>query len=67
MFANQNQQAFDAEGQVIDHNVEWKGFDDGDKNRILVSEEGVYSFWIEAVSNDTNNSSSLYGALQLYQ
>jgi parallel beta-helix repeat protein len=54
-------------GTPADHVVEWKGYDPSDTNDILVSNEGVYTFTIEA-TGATSGITSLYrGALQLYQ
>ena len=54
-------------GEAQVHEVEWKGYDSSDSNRILVSEEGVFSFWIEATSTITGASTAYYGSVQLYK
>ncbi|WP_444905893.1 LamG-like jellyroll fold domain-containing protein [Microbulbifer sp. SSSA008] len=64
---NQLQAANDSDGAVATHEVEWTGYEESDGNAIMVSDEGVYSFWIEATSATTGASTTYYGALQLYQ
>ncbi|WP_444944680.1 right-handed parallel beta-helix repeat-containing protein [Microbulbifer sp. ZKSA006] len=64
---NQLQVANDSDGAIATHEVEWKGYDESDGNAIMVSDEGVFSFWIQAISATTGASTTYYGALQLYQ
>jgi len=60
------QQAADNTGTPIDQLVEWRGYDLNDTNNILTSEEGTYTFTIEATSVATNLSALYRGALQLH-
>lgn len=54
-------------GQPADHVVEWKGYEDMDTNDILVSEEGSYTFAIQATGVTTGRTALYRGALQLWQ
>jgi hypothetical protein len=54
-------------GSPVDHTVEWRGYDTGDTNDILVTSEGTYSFIIQATSAATGSSATYRGSLQLYQ
>jgi len=56
-----------ADGTPIDQAFTWDGLDDADRNNVLVSEEGSYTFVIQAASQETGFSSTYRGALQLYQ
>jgi parallel beta-helix repeat protein len=56
------------QGELAVHEVQWKGYDDAvDPNRMLVSKQGVYSFWIKATSQITGVSSTYFGVIRLYQ
>ncbi|WP_190238480.1 FlgD immunoglobulin-like domain containing protein [Marilutibacter maris] len=67
-------QANDAGGNPLDHVVEWRGYDTQGAggqptsvNQVLVSEEGAYTFAIQARSAE-NQSASLYrGVVNLYR
>jgi hypothetical protein len=54
-------------GQPVDYVVEWKGYEDPETNKILVSEEGSYTFAIQATSVATGANALYRGALQLWQ
>jgi parallel beta-helix repeat protein len=56
-----------AAGSPADHVVEWLGYDPVDTNDILVSNEGVYTFTIQATSVATGATTLYRGALQLHQ
>lgn len=61
------QQAEDGMGGALNHSVEWRGYDLQDTNQILTSDEGVYTFVIEAESPASGLSSLYRGALQIRQ
>jgi hypothetical protein len=48
------------------HTVDWRGHDAVDTNNILVSEEGLYTFSIEATSAASGLTTVYRGALKLY-
>jgi hypothetical protein len=54
-------------GQPVDYEVEWKGHDQLDTNDILVSEEGSYTFAIQATSVGSGATALYRGVLQLMQ
>jgi hypothetical protein len=54
-------------GSPANHEVEWRGYDPGDTNDILVSGEGVYTFTIQATGAVSGQTALYRGALQLYQ
>ncbi|MCP4490583.1 MAG: hypothetical protein GY820_25200, partial [Gammaproteobacteria bacterium] len=57
----------DGGGEPLVHGVQWSGYETGDPGRILVSSEGVGSFWIRATSAVTGKSTEYRGSLQMYQ
>ena len=63
----QLKQALDGGGQPLSHTVEWRGHDPVDTNQILVSDEGVYTFTIEAESVDSGLTTLYRGVLQVRQ
>jgi hypothetical protein len=67
VLTNAEMQAARSGGQPVDHALEWKGYQDADTNDILVSEEGSYTFAIQATSVATGASTLYRGALQLWQ
>jgi hypothetical protein len=54
-------------GAPADYVVEWKGYDDLDTNEILVSEEGLHTFVIEATGAQSGATALYRGALQVWQ
>lgn len=54
-------------GQPVDHQIEWKGYDELDTNDILVSGEGSYTFAIEATGAVSGATTVYRGVLQLWQ
>jgi hypothetical protein len=50
----------------VDHALEWKGYDDQDTNDILVSDEGAYTFAIQATGTATGATTLYRGSLQLW-
>jgi hypothetical protein len=54
-------------GQPLDHAIEWKGYDDLDTNDILVSDEGSYTFTIQATGVASGATTLYRGALQLWR
>jgi hypothetical protein len=64
---NELRQATDGGGAPIDHAVQWFGYDAADPNAILVSDEGAYTFTIEATSAATGLTSLYRGVLQTRQ
>ncbi len=65
--SNELQNAQDGGGQPLDHVLEWRGYDPADTNNILVSEEGTYTFVIQATSVASGIATTYRGALQLYR
>ena len=59
--------AVDGGSTPIDHPFEWQGHNGTDTNDILVSEEGAYTFVIEATGVSTGYTSTYRGILQLYR
>lgn len=51
----------------IDYTVEWKGYNAGDPNAVLVSAEGAYTFTIEATIPGTSYKSLYRGVLNVVQ
>jgi hypothetical protein len=51
----------------VDHSIQWKGYDDLDTNDILVSDEGPYTFSIQATATATGATTLYRGILQLWQ
>jgi hypothetical protein len=62
---NELQQARDGGGAPVDHSVEWRGYDAADTNHIVTPDEGVFTFTIEARSQQTNVSTLYRGVLQI--
>jgi hypothetical protein len=56
-----------AQGTPQDHVVEWRGNQAGDPNLLKTSDEGAYTFAIQARSPVTNRTSLYRGVLQIYQ
>jgi hypothetical protein len=52
-------------GQPIDHVVEWRGYDPQNTNHISTSDEGVFTFTIEATSSESYLSTLYRGVLQI--
>ena len=61
------QAAVDGGGNPVDHTVEWLGYLPGDVNSIMTTDEGTYTFIIEATGVQSNLTSVYRGALQLFQ
>ncbi|MFA0813404.1 FlgD immunoglobulin-like domain containing protein [Microbulbifer epialgicus] len=59
--------AQDGEGNALLHEVEWRGYDDSDPNAVLVSDEGAYTFAIQATSPESGESSLYRGIVNLYR
>ncbi|MEX2964339.1 FlgD immunoglobulin-like domain containing protein [Microbulbifer sp. TYP-18] len=59
--------AQDATGEALLHEVEWRGYNDTDSNAIVVGDEGVYTFAIQAQSPETGESSLYRGVVNLYR
>ncbi|MFA0814087.1 hypothetical protein, partial [Microbulbifer epialgicus] len=57
--------ANDEEGNALLHEVEWRGYNDSDPNAVLVGDEGVYTFAIQAVSPETGESTLYRGVVSL--
>lgn len=64
---NEPQSALDTAGQPLDHVVSWTGYVAGDTNNILTSEDGPYTFTIEATGTSTGFKTLYRGILQLAQ
>lgn len=64
---NELKAASDINGDPVDHVVEWLGYSAADTNNILVSEDGAYTFTIEATSVATGQTSVYRGVLQIRQ
>ena len=54
-------------GVPADHVVDWYGYNPVDRNNILVSDEGPYTFVIQATGQLTGITTTYRGVLQLYQ
>jgi len=67
LLSNVFQQANDAQGNPIEHVVKWDGIDLPGSNNIKVTDEGPYTFAIEATSNTTGLTKLYRGVIQLYQ
>lgn len=63
----QLQLALDGLGLPLNHVVEWRGHAPLDTNQILVADEGVYTFTIEAESVASGRSTLYRGVLQVRQ
>lgn len=61
------QQGFDADGNPIDHEIEWKGYNDATPNEILTAPDGPYTFVLEAESQVTGHSDVYRGVLNIRQ
>ncbi|MEX2964338.1 right-handed parallel beta-helix repeat-containing protein, partial [Microbulbifer sp. TYP-18] len=59
--------AQDATGNALLHEVEWRGYSEADPNAIVVGDEGVYTFAIQAQSPETGESSLYRGVVNLYR
>ncbi len=62
---NQLQTALDGGGQPLDHTVQWLGYDSSNPNLVLTSGEGVFTFTIQARSQQTNLTTLYRGVLQI--
>jgi parallel beta-helix repeat protein len=67
VLVNNELQGAQSGGVPLNHEVDWKGFEDADTNNILVAGEGTYTFTIQATSVATSLSTLYRGALQLWQ
>ena len=67
VLVNNELQSAQSGGAPLNHEVEWKGFEDADTNNILVAGEGTYTFTIQATSVATSLATLYRGALQLWQ
>lgn len=59
--------AEDINGDPADHVVEWRGHDLADTNNIQVSQDGAYTFTIEATSVASGESTLYRGVVQIQQ
>lgn len=64
---NVTQPAKTGGGAPIDYTVEWKGYNAGDPNAMLVSANGAYTFAIEATIPGTSYKSLYRGVLNVVQ
>ncbi len=64
---NQPTVAKDAGGAVVDHVVEWRGYDPLQPSLPRVAPEGVYTFAIEATSSQSGQKSIYRGVVNVYQ
>jgi hypothetical protein len=61
------QPAKDSGGVSVDYTVEWKGYNSGDPNAMLISDNGAYTFAIEATVPGTSYKSLYRGVLNVVQ
>ncbi len=61
------QLANNPDGTPVDHTVEWTGYDVADPNNIQISEEGAYTFAIQATSVASGYSTLYRGVIQMRQ
>ncbi len=59
--------AVDGQGAPVNHQVEWRGNEATDPNRMRTTAEGAYTFTIQARSPITNRTTLYRGVLQIYQ
>ena len=67
MINNELRFAEDGGGNPLDHAVQWLGHDGTDTNEILVTDEGVFTFTIEATSVASGQTALYRGVLQIRQ
>jgi len=53
-------------GLPIGHIIEWTGYEASDTNNILISDEGAYTFIIQATGSQTGFMSTYRGSINLY-
>uniref|UniRef100_UPI002627672C FlgD immunoglobulin-like domain containing protein n=1 Tax=uncultured Microbulbifer sp. TaxID=348147 RepID=UPI002627672C len=59
--------AQDTEGNALLHEVAWRGYQESDPNAVLVGEEGVYTFAIQATSPQNGERTLYRGVVNLYR
>ncbi|MFS1525200.1 right-handed parallel beta-helix repeat-containing protein, partial [Microbulbifer sp. 2304DJ12-6] len=59
--------AQDTEGNALLHEVAWRGYQESDPNAVLVGEEGVYTFAIQATSPQSGERTLYRGVVNLYR
>jgi len=64
---NEFTEAFDTNGDPVDHTVEWRGYLPQETNDIATSGEGTFTFTIEASSTISGDSNLYKGVLTIFR